>query len=90
MISTTEYNYMIDLRNGVVDVDTDSEIEDFGSSESDDSDSSSSDEPVTRENVIDKVEEYEGEPLDTETYTYKVLYQHQLHRFSNPSYNCIQ
>ncbi|WP_341636883.1 hypothetical protein [Staphylococcus casei] len=66
MISTTEYNYMMDLRNGVVDADTDSEIDDFDSS-----DDSSSEEPVTRENVIDKVEEYEGEPLDTETYTYK-------------------
>lgn len=71
MISTTEYNYMIDLRNGVVDVDTDSEMDDFDSSESDSSDDSISEEPVTRENVIDKVEEYEGEPLDTETYTYK-------------------
>lgn len=71
MVSTTEYNYMMDLRNGVVDANTSSEVDDFGSSESDDSDSSSSDEPVTRENVIDKVEEYEGEPLDTDTYTYK-------------------
>lgn len=71
MISTTEYNYMIDLRNGVVDVDTNSEIDDFDSSEPDSSDGSISEEPVTRENVIDKVEEYEGEPLDTETYTYK-------------------
>ncbi|WP_260980270.1 hypothetical protein [Staphylococcus saprophyticus] len=71
MVSTTEYNYMMDLRNGVVDTDSSSEVDDFGSSESDDSGSSSSDEPVTRENVIDKVEEYEGEPLDTETYSYK-------------------
>lgn len=71
MVSTTEYNYMMDLRNGVVDTDSSSEVDDFGSSESDDSDSSSSDEPVTRENVIDKVEEYEGEPLDTDKYTYK-------------------
>lgn len=69
MVSTTEYNYMMDLRNGVVDVDT--EMDDFDSSESDSSDDSIGEEPVTRENVIDKVEEYEGEPLDTETYTYK-------------------
>lgn len=71
MISTTEYNYMMDLRNGVVDADTDSEIDDFDSSESSSNDDSGSEEPVTRDNVIDKVEEYEGEPLDTETYTYK-------------------
>ncbi|MGN5882031.1 hypothetical protein [Staphylococcus simulans] len=40
-------------------------------SESTSSDSSSSDEPVTRANVIDKVEEYEGHTLDTSTYTFK-------------------
>ena len=40
-------------------------------SSSEDSDSSSSDETVTRDNVIDKVEEYEGHTLDTDTYTYK-------------------
>lgn len=76
MISTTEYNYMIDLRNGVVGADTDPEIDDTDfSSESDlseeASDTSSSEENVTRNNVIDYVEEYEGEPLDTEIYTYK-------------------
>ena len=36
-----------------------------------DSDESSSTEKVTRANVIDKVEDYEGHQLDTETYTYK-------------------
>ena len=35
------------------------------------SDESSSTEKVTRANVIDKVEDYEGHQLDTETYTYK-------------------
>ncbi|TKW75112.1 MAG: hypothetical protein DI610_04690, partial [Staphylococcus hominis] len=35
------------------------------------SESSSSTEKVTRANVIDKVEDYEGHQLDTETYTYK-------------------
>ncbi|MFK3833070.1 hypothetical protein [Staphylococcus saprophyticus] len=72
MVSTTEYNYMMDLRNGVVDTDSSSDVDDTDSdTESDSSDDSISEEPVTRENVIDKVEEYEGEPLDTETYTYK-------------------
>lgn len=43
------------------------------SESSSDSESSSSDsgEKVTRANVIDKVEEYEGHKLDTSTYTYK-------------------
>ena len=50
--------------------------EDFDSSNSEDSssednDKSSSDETVTRDNVIDKVEAYEGHTLDTDTYTYK-------------------
>ncbi|WP_436871507.1 hypothetical protein [Staphylococcus pseudoxylosus] len=67
MISTTEYNYMIDLRNGVVGAETNSEIDDTDFS----SESDSSEENVTRNNVIDYVEEYEGEPLDTEIYTYK-------------------
>lgn len=31
----------------------------------------SSDNKVTRSNVIDKVEAYEGHPLDTDTYTFK-------------------
>ncbi|MDO0981189.1 hypothetical protein [Staphylococcus hominis] len=35
------------------------------------SDESSSTEKVTRANVIDKVEDYEGHQLDTDTYTYK-------------------
>ncbi|MCY1029614.1 hypothetical protein OWI80_13775, partial [Mammaliicoccus sciuri] len=36
-----------------------------------DSDDDSSSEKVTRENVIDKVESYEGSLLDTDKYTYK-------------------
>lgn len=50
-----------------------SSSEDSDSSSEDDSssDDSSSSEEVTRENVIDKVEEYEGHNLDTSTYTYK-------------------
>ena len=40
-------------------------------SEEDEDPSSSDDEEVTRDNVIDKVESYEGESLDTDTYTYK-------------------
>ncbi|OEL05897.1 hypothetical protein AST13_06495 [Staphylococcus xylosus] len=76
MVSTTEYNYFMDLRNGVVGAETDSEIDDTDfSSESDSSeessDDSSSEENVSRNNVIDYVEEYEGEPIDTEIYTYK-------------------
>ncbi|WP_239751557.1 hypothetical protein [Mammaliicoccus sp. H-M34] len=42
-----------------------------GSNSNDDSDSDDSSEKVTRENVIDKVESYEGSTLDTDTYTYK-------------------
>ncbi|GEP85722.1 lipoprotein [Staphylococcus piscifermentans] len=41
------------------------------SSDDSSSDDSSSSEEVTRENVIDKVEEYEGHNLDTSKYTYK-------------------
>lgn len=37
----------------------------------DDATDESSSEKVTRENVIDKVEDYEGHKLDTSTYTYK-------------------
>ena len=48
------------------DTDTESSSDDT-SSEKD----ISSDEQVTRENVIDKVEDYEGHQLDTDTYTYK-------------------
>ncbi|WP_154835431.1 hypothetical protein [Staphylococcus pasteuri] len=50
------------------------ENQDFSESDdSDDSDSSSDSEDttVTRDNVIDKVEDYEGHKLDTDTYTYK-------------------
>ena len=47
-------------------------IEDKESSEDDDDDdSSSSDDEVTRENVIDKVESFEGHLLDTDEYTFK-------------------
>lgn len=44
-----------------------------GSSSMDDdvSDEDSNSEKVTRENVIDKVESYEGETLDTDKYTFK-------------------
>lgn len=38
---------------------------------SEETDSNSSDETVTRDNVIDKVEDYEGHKLDTSTYSYK-------------------
>ena len=48
------------------DTDTES-CSDDTSSEKD----TSSDEKVTRANVIDKVEDYEGHQLDTDTYTYK-------------------
>ncbi|MGN5882030.1 hypothetical protein [Staphylococcus simulans] len=41
------------------------------STSSDSSSDSDSGETVTRDNVIDKVEEYEGHTLDTSTYTYK-------------------
>ncbi|MDW5472294.1 hypothetical protein [Staphylococcus equorum] len=79
MVSTTEYNYFMDLRNGVVGAETDSEVEehklDDDSSKVDDveieDNSSDREETVTRDNVIDYVEEYEGESLDTENYTYK-------------------
>ena len=37
----------------------------------DDDDSDSDSEEVTRDNVIDKVESYEGHTLDTDEYTYK-------------------
>ena len=40
-------------------------------SDDDDSSNASSDEKVTRDNVIDKVESYEGSTLDTDNYTYK-------------------
>ncbi|RZI04968.1 hypothetical protein EIG99_00205 [Staphylococcus condimenti] len=55
-----------DLTDFSSDSDSDSSSEDDSSS-----DDSSSSEEVTRENVIDKVEEYEGHNLDTSTYTYK-------------------
>ncbi|WP_241959191.1 hypothetical protein [Mammaliicoccus vitulinus] len=51
---------MFDGSNSEDDTDTE---------QSDDSDSSS--EEVTRDNVIDKVESYEGETLDTDSYTFK-------------------
>lgn len=45
--------------------------DDSSSDDNDSSDSSSDSEEVTRDNVIDKVESYEGEKLDTDTYTFK-------------------
>lgn len=48
--------------------------ESSGSSDSSNNDDSSSDDnsdKVTRDNVIDKVEDYEGQQLDTSQYTYK-------------------
>lgn len=57
--------------------DTPEQPEEFDTdieSSSDDTSSekdTSSDEKVTRANVIDKVEDYEGHQLDTDTYTYK-------------------
>jgi len=53
-----------DYEDKILEKETNSESED------DDSDSSS-EEKVTRENVIDKVESYEGSALDTDNYTYK-------------------
>ena len=49
------------------DTDTESSSDDTSSEKKD----TSSDEKVTRANVIDKVEDYEGHQLDTDTYTYK-------------------
>lgn len=46
-------------------------IEKEADSDDDDSSNASSDEKVTRDNVIDKVESYEGRTLDTDNYTYK-------------------
>lgn len=63
MVSTTEYNNIMDIRNGIVSVDDDSSIEE--------EDSDSDEKEVTRDNVMDLVEDYEGESLDTDTYTYK-------------------
>lgn len=68
MVSATENIAMMDIRNGVVGAKTDASVEDY---ESDSNDDDSSEEPVTRENVIDFVEEYEGESLDTDEYTFK-------------------
>lgn len=51
---------------------TDDDVSSDSSDDSDDDTSSdSSDTTVTRDNVIDKVEDYEGHQLDTSTYTYK-------------------
>lgn len=51
------------------DEDTSTLEDDTDTEQSNDSDSSS--EEVTRDNVIDKVESYEGETLDTDSYTFK-------------------
>ncbi|MDU9351996.1 hypothetical protein [Staphylococcus warneri] len=50
---------------------SDDESDDSSSDDNSSSDSSSDSEEVTRDNVIDKVESYEGEKLDTDTYTFK-------------------
>lgn len=47
------------------------EAKDKESSKDDDDDSSSSHDEVTRDNVIDKVESFEGHLLDTDEYTFK-------------------
>ncbi|MBF7015925.1 hypothetical protein ISP02_00330 [Staphylococcus sp. 27_4_6_LY] len=48
-----------------------SETSGYGDMSSTDSDSDDSGEKVTRDNVIDKVEDFEGHTLDTSTYKYK-------------------
>lgn len=53
------------------DDEIDNYIDDKMDADSDSDDSDSSSEEVTRDNVIDKVESYEGHTLDTDTYTYK-------------------
>ncbi|MEX6217586.1 hypothetical protein [Mammaliicoccus sciuri] len=63
MVSTTEYNNIMDIRNGIVSADDDSSIEEENSD--------NEEKEVTRDNVMDLVEDYEGESLDTDTYTYK-------------------
>ncbi|UXS36929.1 hypothetical protein [Staphylococcus delphini] len=52
-------------------VDQGSSTSSSDSSDSDENESSSSSTTVTRANVIDLVEEYEGHQLDKDTYTYK-------------------
>lgn len=59
----------VDLSFDEDEIDNYIDEKDKASEEDDDSDSSS--EEVTRDNVIDKVESYEGHTLDTDTYTYK-------------------
>lgn len=51
--------------------DSDDDKSDTSSNSSNDDDDSSSDSTVTRANVIDKVEDYEGHKLDTDEYTFK-------------------
>ncbi|MCP6565558.1 hypothetical protein NL503_29745, partial [Klebsiella pneumoniae] len=55
----------------ITNQDAQSAAQESNSNSSSESHSSSSEGKVTRENVIDKVEEYEGHKLDTSTYTYK-------------------
>lgn len=43
----------------------------YADSDDDDNSTSSSDEKVTRDKFIDKIESYEGSTLDTDNYTYK-------------------
>lgn len=82
MVSTDQYNMFMDVRNGIVGANTDSEVEDYEDDteedteedfETDTDEDTETDESgnVTRENVMDFVEEYEGETLDTDTYTFK-------------------
>lgn len=82
MVSTDQYNIFMDVRNGIVGANTDSEVEDYEDDmeedteedfETDTEEDTETDESgtVTRENVMDFVEEYEGETLDTDTYTFK-------------------
>lgn len=53
------------------DDDDEESDDDSSSDDNSSSDSSSDSEEVTRDNVIDKVESYEGENLDTDEYTFK-------------------
>ncbi|MDK7927833.1 MAG: hypothetical protein QP798_11995 [Staphylococcus simulans] len=55
----------------ITNQDAQSAAQESNSNSSSESHSSSSEGKVTRANVIDKVEEYEGHKLDTSTYTYK-------------------
>ncbi len=64
-VSDVDVKFNDDEIDKYVDEKTDREYE------SDDSDTHSDSDEVTRDNVIDKVESYEGHTLDTDKYTYK-------------------